>query len=104
EIHQGQTQILDSSIVQPLFDDPTLGVVSLEHLTLGTYLHGLFDNGAWRRSWLNQIRCRRDLFSLPTDVPDYEEQRNQMFDQVTDAIAEHLDLTPLLALTSTDTH
>ncbi|PZD71738.1 Cobyric acid synthase [Acaryochloris thomasi RCC1774] len=104
EIHQGQTQILDSSIVQPLFDDPTLGVVSLERLTLGTYLHGLLDNGAWRRSWLNQIRCRRDLYSLPTDVPDYEEQRNQMFDQVTDAIAEHLDLTPLLTLTPTDTH
>lgn len=96
EIHQGKTQILDASVVQPLFDDPALGVVSLKHRTLGTYLHGLFDNGAWRRAWLNQIRDQRDLSALPTDVPDYEEQRNQMLDQVTDAIAEHLDLTPLL--------
>ncbi len=97
EIHQGQTQILNPETVQPWFEDPTLGVVSLQHLTLGTYLHGLFDNGAWRRSWLNQIRCKSGLPPLPTDIRDYEDQRNLMLDQVTDAIDEYLDLTPFLA-------
>ncbi|MGB7415158.1 MAG: cobyric acid synthase [Thermosynechococcaceae cyanobacterium] len=97
EIHQGQTQVLDPAAIQPWFDDPALGVASLRHLTMGTYLHGLFDNGPWRRSWLNQIRCQRGLDLLAEDVPDYGEQRDQMIDQVTDAIAKHLDLTPFLA-------
>lgn len=96
EIHQGQTQILTADEVQPWFDDPELGVVSRQRLILGTYLHDLFNNGAWRRAWLNQIRRQRHLSPLPTDVPDYEVQRDQMIDEVTDAIAEHLDLTPFL--------
>ncbi|MGF1603804.1 MAG: cobyric acid synthase CobQ [Thermosynechococcaceae cyanobacterium] len=97
EIHQGQTEILDRAAIQPWFEDSTLGVASLEHLTMGTYLHGLFDNGPWRRSWLNQIRHQRGLDLLSEDVSDYGEQRDQMIDEVTDAIAEHLDLTPFLA-------
>jgi adenosylcobyric acid synthase len=96
EIHQGQTQVLEPEQVQPWFDDPALGIVDLQRRTLGTYLHGLFDHGPWRRSWLNQLRSRRELPALPTGVPHYQEQRDQMLDQVTDAISAHLDLSPVL--------
>ena len=96
EIHQGQTVILNPDVVQSWFDDPDLGVASCQQRTLGTYLHGLFNNGSWRRVWLNQLRAKKNLSSLPIDVPDYEVYREQMLDQVTDAIAPHLDLQPFL--------
>lgn len=98
EIHQGRTRLLeeDGGGIQPLFDDANLGVVDESHSVWGTYLHGIFDNGPWRRAWLNRLRQQRGLRSLPTGVANYREQRELMLDQLADAIAPHLDLKAVL--------
>ncbi|MBW4574347.1 MAG: cobyric acid synthase CobQ [Aphanothece sp. CMT-3BRIN-NPC111] len=102
EIHQGRTQMLDSnervsaSSYQPLFDDPSLGIVDARQSIWGTYLHGIFDNGSWRRAWLNHLRHQRGLNSLPTGVPNYHEQREAIFDSLADTVEAYLDLTPVL--------
>ena len=98
EIHQGRTRIVEGCEheVRPLFDDASLGVVDGTESVWGTYLHGLFDNGPWRRSWLNQLRLQRGLRSLPTGVPNYREQREVLLDQLANAIEPHIDLEPLL--------
>ena len=64
----------------------------------GTYLHGLFDNGPWRRAWLNRLRQQRGLKSLPTGVSNYREQREALLDSLATTIETHLDLTPILSL------
>jgi adenosylcobyric acid synthase len=97
EIHQGQTQVLERSSLLLLFDDPTLGVASPENGVMGTYLHDLFSNGSWRRMWLNQLRDRKGLSLLEIHIPNYEVQRDRLLDRITDAVAPHLDLSPLLA-------
>lgn len=96
EIHQGRTYLLAPEEIQPLFDDPDLGMVNQDQSIWGTYLHGLFDNGPWRRTWLNHLRQRRGLQPLPIKVADYHEQREVFLDSVTDAVAAHLDLTAIL--------
>ncbi|XPM55499.1 MAG: hypothetical protein EDM05_048775 [Leptolyngbya sp. IPPAS B-1204] len=63
---------------------------------MGTYLHGIFDNGPWRRAWLNRLRQQRGLKSLPTGISNYREQRETMLDSIAEAIGKHLDLTPIL--------
>jgi adenosylcobyric acid synthase len=93
EIHQGQTQVLDESKVAPLFIDPMLGLVSRETSVMGTYLHDLFSNGAWRRMWLNQLRQRKGISLLDTQIANYSVQRDQVLDNITDAVAPHLDLS-----------
>ncbi len=97
EIHQGRTRLLEEGGgISPLFDDVNLGVVDDSHSVWGTYLHGIFDNGPWRRAWLNRLRQQRGLRSLPTGVANYREQREMMLDQLAEAIAPHLDLKPIL--------
>jgi adenosylcobyric acid synthase len=93
EIHQGQTQVLDSSDLAPLFADSTLGVVSLTTRVMGTYLHDLFGNGSWRRMWLNQLREGKGQLPLDTQIPNYAVQRDWVLDNITDAVAPHLDLS-----------
>lgn len=93
EIHQGKTQILDNTQVAPLFIDPTLGLVRRETSVMGTYLHDVFSNGAWRRMWLNQLRKRKGLSPLVIQIPNYSVQRDQVLDNITDAVAPHLDLS-----------
>ncbi len=96
EIHQGRTRIVEGETVNPLFDDPNLGVVGVDTQVWGTYLHGLFDNGPWRRSWLNHLRQQRGLKALPTGVPNYRDQREAMLNQLADAVEKHLNLSSLL--------
>lgn len=97
EIHQGRTRpIKPEETAEALFDDPNLGVVDETHSVWGTYLHGIFDNGPWRRAWLNRLRQQRGLKSLPTGVANYREQRELILNTLADTIEPHLNLTPFL--------
>jgi adenosylcobyric acid synthase len=96
EIHQGQSNWVANDLApKSLFGDPDLGWVWQEQIW-ATYLHGLFDTGAWRRSWLNTLRHTKDLPLLPIEVPNYASQRNDALNAVADLVGEHLDLTPLM--------
>ncbi len=100
EIHQGRSRLIEPDAItsnyNPLFDDPGLGLVDKDQLIWGSYLHGLFDNGAWRRAWLNRLRQQRGLKSLPTGIPNYREQRESMLDTLATSIEAHLNLNDIL--------
>jgi adenosylcobyric acid synthase len=96
EIHQGQSNWVSNDLIRkPLFGDADLGWVWQEQIW-ATYLHGLFDTGAWRRSWLNRLRSAKGLPLLPIAIPNYASQRNDALDAVADLVGEHLNLDPLL--------
>ncbi|NEQ40944.1 MAG: cobyric acid synthase CobQ [Okeania sp. SIO3I5] len=95
EIHQGRTRVTKPDIVKPLFDDYDLGFVNSYQSVWGNYLHGIFDNGPWRRSWLNILRKKRGLDGLPTGIANYREQREMILDSITDQVNHHLDLKPI---------
>ncbi len=102
EIHQGRSrriELLDGEVdtYQALFDDPYLGMVDDGLSVWGTYLHGIFDNGPWRRAWLNRLRQQRGLKSLPTGVANYREQREAVLDSLATTIERHLNLGPILS-------
>ncbi|NJK37406.1 MAG: cobyric acid synthase CobQ [Oscillatoriales cyanobacterium SM2_3_0] len=97
EIHQGRTQVLDRDITAPMFDDIGLGVINQQQSVWGHYLHGIFDNSAWRRAWLNHLRTPRGLHTLPTGVPNYREHREMLLDMLADVVEESLDLDSILA-------
>jgi adenosylcobyric acid synthase len=97
EIHQGRSRLEENATgTSFLFDDPNLGLVDGGQSVWGTYLHGIFDNGPWRRAWLNRLRQQRGLKSLPTGVSNYREQREMMLDVLADMVEPHLNLAPFL--------
>ncbi|MEM8603751.1 MAG: cobyric acid synthase CobQ [Cyanobacteria bacterium P01_H01_bin.121] len=104
EVHHGRTQLMDRKAERqnnekfvPLFDDASLGLVNEMQTIWGTYLHGIFDNGPWRRAWLNHLRQQRGLKALPTGIANYRSQRDALLDRITNTVAEHLNLAPLLS-------
>ncbi len=101
EIHQGRSHLAEDEAAEgvtfhPMYDDRNLGVVDSTQALWGTYLHGVFDNGAWRRSWLNRLRQQRGLKSLPTGVANYREQREVMLDNLADIVEAYLDLSSVM--------
>ncbi|MDY6940367.1 MAG: cobyric acid synthase CobQ [Cyanobacteriota bacterium] len=97
EIHQGRSQNTNPEETKPLFDDAGIGLVDKFDGVWGTYLHGIFDNGPWRRAWLNRLRQQRGLKALPTGIPNYREQRDMLLDNLADTVGEYLNLNPLLS-------
>jgi adenosylcobyric acid synthase len=103
ELHRGQSQALAGGSLQPLAAAGELGWWSPGPaggdgggVVAGSYLHGLFESGPWRRRWLNQLRRRRRLPPLPEVVPHHGRQREALLERLADAFESHVNLTPLL--------
>jgi adenosylcobyric acid synthase len=96
EIHHGRSQNLNPEETLPLFDDAKLGVVNTQYSVWGHYLHGIFDNSPWRRTWLNHLRKSRGLPTLPTGIPNYREQRELVLSSMAEMVAENLDVKRIL--------
>ena len=101
ELHHGRSQRLSETGCAPLAEDGDLGwwaeVGPGGGVVAGTYLHGIFENGPWRRRWLNRLRQRRGLPPLRETVPHHGRHREALLDRLADAFEAHIDLTPLLA-------
>jgi hypothetical protein len=91
-MHRGTTSALEPC--QPLCHEQDLGWVS--GAVAGTYLHGVFESGPWRRRWLNTLRARQGLPLLSEQQPHHRRQREALLDRLADAFAQHINLEPLL--------
>ena len=102
EIHQGRSRINQKMRIadeefHQIFDDPGLGLVNSSQSIWGCYLHGIFDNGPWRRSWLNHLRKQRGMSSLATGIPNYREEREAGLNSLADIVNRNLNLKLLFS-------
>ena len=101
ELHHGRTATTASETCQPLCLDAELGWVSpigeQGGLVAGTYLHGVFESGPWRRRWLNQLRAGKGLPPLSEQQPHHSRQREALLDRLADAFEQHINIEPLLS-------
>ncbi len=100
EIHHGKSILIDNNKkIKQLFEQPDLGWILNSYGSgkiIGTYLHGIFDNGYWRRKWINDLRKQKALPELSTNEPNHSEKRNALIDLLADSLEEYVDLNPLI--------
>jgi len=84
EIHMGRTRLL-GDVARPF---PDSGAAT--DRILGTYLHGLFENGCIRRAFLRSARSEPD-----PDLPSGSAAAGSPYDAAADLLREHVRLTPL---------
>jgi adenosylcobyric acid synthase len=97
QIHHGRTALIAddprSGRVEPFLDGFRLGT------TWGTSGHGLFENDAFRRSWLTEVARQAGVTWHPAaNVRGFRLLRNDMLDRLADAVEQHLDTDRLLEL------
>ena len=95
EIHIGETIYTDRA--QPFAivnDHGSDGCMSADTRIFGTYLHGIFDDGAFRHAFLS---CARTFHHLApaTGFENWRKRREQSFDQLANAVRNSLDLPEL---------
>ncbi len=73
------------------------GAASDTGMIWGTYLHGVFDRSEFRRAWVNRIRVRKGLPSLPGSVSQRISQSlHGQLDIWADHLQSHLKRTPFV--------
>ena len=59
---------------------------------IGSYLHGIFDTGAFWRAMVNRVRSQKGMDANEGEVLTMEEFRNREFDRLADIVRQNLDM------------
>ncbi len=106
EIHLGETA--RGQTASPLFrlrregdgsDEILDGAIAPDGLAWGTYVHGLFDDGAMRRAFANWVRAAKGL-PLPEGPagPSAASFRNRAYNRLAATLRQHADMELLGSL------
>ena len=91
EIHLGRTAGPDCARPVATVDDRPDGAVSADGRVWGTYLHGLFDGGAFRRAFLAG-------FDVRAEPVDHRARIERALDDLADGLDAVIDLDRMLAV------
>ncbi|MFC1964337.1 cobyric acid synthase [Chloroflexota bacterium] len=97
EIHMGQTNSGTEGILRILATpqgpaDYADGAMNARGTVLGTYLHGLFHNDAFRRGFLAALRR---YWKLPEKKPGATASRERQYDRLADIVRRSLDMAQI---------
>ncbi|HEY4306537.1 MAG TPA: cobyric acid synthase [Gemmatimonadaceae bacterium] len=102
EIHMGRTTLDDADdSMRRVFsvsdggDSHADGSATPDGIVVGTYLHGLFENTAFRRAVLTGL-ARRKAIELPASAPI--QTIEEAFDELADVVERELDMTAIVAM------
>lgn len=110
EIHMGRTEL--GAGVAPAFRifersarevDLLDGAVRADGKVFGTYIHGVFDNDAFRRHIINLIRSQKGWGPLADrEIVTVAEQREKDFNKLADVVRNSLDMEKLYQIMGLD--
>jgi adenosylcobyric acid synthase len=95
EIHMGQSTSFGKSSAFRIIETPkgaadySDGILNDKGTVLGTYLHGLFHNGGFRRVFLNNLR---QYWGLAQSRGNADSDKEQQYDKLANLVRESLDL------------
>ena len=97
EIHVGETTYLaEGQAFAVLADGKIDGCVSADTRIIGTYLHGIFDDDAFRRTFIASARAFFHL-APASSFENWKEKREDSLNRLANAVREALDITQILS-------
>ncbi|QAV26042.1 cobyric acid synthase CobQ [Neobacillus thermocopriae] len=90
EIHMGRSIIKGGAPLISL-NGKTDGCKTKDERIIGTYMHDLFHNDAFRHYLLNDVRRKKHVL-FPIERPFYRRLRNEAFDELADCVEKHVDV------------
>lgn len=106
EIHMGQASSSNDSAAFDIFETPegkvdyVDGAINARGTVLGTYMHGLFHNHAFRQTMLNNLRRHRGLPERWDRVVNKEQQ----YDKLADLVRRSLDIPAIYSIVEEGVH
>ncbi len=99
EIHMGCTELLDEEQAAVMIKERSGsgvsisdGAVGKKGFVFGTYLHGIFDNENFRRSFVKYLYQNKGLVSSLQEGLTFSQRINQTYDTLADVVRENIDV------------
>lgn len=80
-------------------EDALDGICNRAGNVFGTYIHGIFDNPAFLRALLNNVRRRKGLPEQCGCALSYREFKEKEYDRLADIVRSHIDLPRIKKIT-----
>ena len=103
EIHNGKSNLISKNKdpkIKPLFEDYNLGWYFENNKggsTAGTYIHGIFENDIWRKSYINLIRNKKGLPILDNQINNYKIKRDSIIENLAIHFNKYINLSEILS-------
>ena len=91
EIHMGQTSGADCARPMLQIGDRLDGAISPDGQVMGSYVHGIFADDAFRRAFLDDLAARRGRAGV-FGVVDFDARVDSVLDELAAHMADHLDM------------
>jgi adenosylcobyric acid synthase len=96
EIHVGETTYLaEAQAFSTLSDGKLDGCISADTRIFGTYLHGVFDDDAFRHTFITAARAFLDL-APASSFENWKQKREDSLNRLADAVRNALDIPQIL--------
>ena len=99
EIHMGATTLGSKvmpfvEITEQLDDSVSImdGAISEDGKVFGSYIHGIFDDIEFTRTFLNDIRKEKGLDDLTSKVQSFDEFKETEYEKLADVVRKHVDM------------
>ncbi|MBU3106790.1 cobyric acid synthase [Clostridium gasigenes] len=93
EIHNGKTiKSKDSKVFINDINGEVVGVCSTDGKILGTYLHGIFDEGNFAKELINNIKEYNGIKLYNEENLDYEKYKLEQYDKLAALLEENIDM------------
>ena len=92
EIHAGRNAFGPESVPWLTINGETDGVCNPEGNVIGTYLHGIFDDGQFFSALAAHIRKQKGLSETQAPVQTMEQFREKEFDRIADIVRASVDM------------
>lgn len=90
QIDRGQSQLLEILSRGDKGESFHDGLISDDGLVWGTYLHGIFDNDRFRRSFINHLRGKKGLRPLSRQYMSSRRLREEAYDTFADLLEKNI--------------
>ncbi len=102
EIHMGQTTDCRENLSHPFLLTERSGIpchdvhgtARQDGLVWGTYMHGIFDNDVFRRSFINALREKKGLAPIK-DVKNFRAEKQKHYNRLAEIVQTHLNVNLL---------
>ncbi len=91
EIHQGRTKSLNPILDLQPGKAEGMPDGATKEMVWGTYLHGIFDNDAFRRELIDSLRKNKNLEPSGKTI-SYEAKKNEAINRWADVLREHINM------------
>lgn len=99
EIHMGRSTKSDecsylNTITMRLEENVSIleGAINEDGNVVGTYIHGIFDNISFTRALLNNIRDKKGLERVESNVSSFKEFKDIEYDKLANIVRAHTDI------------